>query len=293
MFNKYFSQKKLLVQSIFAIYVVLIIFIAGFYQMVKKHSNNIERKEIQQVALDLGIFQQTKGLLLFKHNAEELKAILLKKPFRSAQYSFVFVQEGEISIRINMFDYVLTGNKIFFASPSAIKEFKSISDDCILTVILFTNDYVLHNQFLHNEDISNVFINNTHYFIDIGSESFDELEQLVSLMDRRLKKHSNIKKVTNLLFFAVLNLIEEVLIAQDVLVLPKETKSRSGNLVLHFFQLLPKYIREHRDIQFYASMLNVNAKYLSHTLKEKNRKNCLFVDCRYGYTRSPCATTEP
>lgn len=49
--------------------------------------------------------------------------------------------------------------------------------------------------------------------------------------------------------------------------------TRKEDLVVRFADLVSKNIREHRKVQFYASLLNVTAKYLTETVKEVSGKN--------------------
>jgi hypothetical protein len=85
-------------------------------------------------------------------------------------------------------DQILTGRRIFFASPRTIKEFKEISADCLLTIILFTDDYIrrllLSQQYA---DVLNFLVGNTHCFVEADQNSFDDLRQPAYVLEKRMR----------------------------------------------------------------------------------------------------------
>ncbi len=242
--------------------------------MPKNKKKHIEHKEIEKIALDIGVQQWSKDLLLFTSQNKNYKTIL-SEPFRSKHYSVLFALEGTVSLRINMFDYKLSKNTIVFASPDTIKEFKESSDDCRIAVLLFTGSFI-NNSIIgkNHSEIINTFINKTHYFLNIDDNYYNELSQLILILNKRLDLNQETKNVENLIFFSILNILQELLDKQVNTPLLEKTNKRN-NLVIQFFQLLPKHIQQNRDVKFYAQKLGITPKHLSYVLKEKTEKPAL------------------
>lgn len=236
--------------------------------MSNSNSKQIKQIEIAEVASDLGINNSPVDMLAIQIDTPTINRIL-NKPFRSRHYSALIPEEGEINIRVNLFQYKLSPKTVLFVSPSAIKEFISIAENTKMKTVLFTEEFILNTPLDQiYRDAFHVFITNSHFFFDIDADTFSEIRQMAELLIRKSSTSTSPTKTGQLQFFAFLNSLSDAARRSEI-VLPRETKSRKANLVLHFFQLLPKHIRLHRDVQFYADQLQVDAKYLSNTLKAK------------------------
>lgn len=232
----------------------------------------IETKNIADVAYDIGISQQTDGFLIFKSNADNITEIL-NKPFRSQYYTIMLVVEGTIALQINMFEYVLRLNNLIFVSPEAIKDFKTVSKDFSMIVILFTTNHFHYSPLNQSfADVFRYFAEKTHFFINNSLSNVEDIKHLATILQNRNTKNQKSRKVEDLIFYAILNVIEDILTHQKNN-FPNERIDKRRNLIFSFFQLLPKHIRRHRTVNFYADKLNITSKYLTATLREETRKS--------------------
>ncbi len=232
---------------------------------------HIERMELEHIVDTLQLNQYINGLLLVKFDYTDHLTIL-NRPFRSNHYTLMYVTKGTVSIRVNMFEYVLSPGKILAVSEYAIKEFIDIREDSEFIAMSFTESFVMNsgiNQAFR--EAFNIHLTQSHHFVDTNDTTFLEIVQLVQTLEHMLTKDEQYATST-LLFFSILNLLAEELSRNEA---QKRTKNRKSELVMKFFRLLPDHIYTHRDVNFYARELNINPRYLSTTLKEKTGKTAL------------------
>lgn len=234
-------------------------------------TTNIKNRNIEDVATSLNLFQTSEDLLVFDMPLPHITN-LLHQPFRTNGYTLLLLKHGEVHVRVNMFNYKLKQNDLLIISPSAIREYLYAQPNSEIQALLFTKKYVFNLSLKESfVDTFNMLLSRTHFHLRTQSHVFEDFRALTFLINKQLNEH-RVNDICDLLLLSILTMIFKIS-KGGTLLIPKETNRRQSNLVMHFFQLLPPNIRRTREVSDYATMLEVNPRYLSKVLVQKTGKS--------------------
>lgn len=207
-------------------------------------------------------FSITLNLLMVDYEA-------FKNYFRSDYFHIVFIESGEATININLTDYHVKKNDFLLSSPFDIKRLIKFTD-CKISTILFTGD------FLEKTDLLKSTNDVLAYFTSKYSPKWSLNQNDSAIVRKNMKelaeKQENILSHVygkELLYLAFTSYLYEIsALAQKYAQSINKNISRKESLVINFTALLVAHFKKERALQFYASELNITAKYLTETIKE-------------------------
>ncbi|MFV8342555.1 AraC family transcriptional regulator [Flavobacterium sp. XS2P39] len=207
-------------------------------------------------------FSITLNLLMVDYEA-------FKNYFRSDYFHLIFIESGEATININLTDYHVKKNDFLLSSPFDIKRLIKFKD-CKISTILFTGD------FLEKTDLLKSTNDVLTYFTSKYSPKWSLNQNDSAIVKKNMKeldeKQGNILPHPygkELLYLAFTSFLYEIAaLAQKYAQSINKNISRKENLVINFTALIVAHFKKERSLQFYASELNITAKYLTETIKE-------------------------
>ncbi len=205
----------------------------------------------------------------------------LHYPTRSDFYTILLVTRGNIRLKLNLTDYTIEKNNVFFFFPNITFQFTGFSEDLLMYGIAFTP------HFLTAAGISKKYINALGFLSSNHSPQLfikqADAGMLCSSLDMLYSKSGADKQspfrteIIQHLFTAFLYELAAVYKSNS----PGEDlkMTRKEEITVKFLQMLPQYYKEERSIKFYAEQLFVTPKYLSQMLKEATGKTAgYFID---------------
>lgn len=192
-----------------------------------------------------------------------------KTYYRSNYFHLIFVESGEGILNINLVDYKIKKNDFIVSVPFDIKKSIKIKD-LILSVIIFTSD------FLEKTDLIKSTTDVLVYFTSQYSPQWELDKNDAATLIKIIKELSEKQEIVHshpfgkeLLYLYFTSFLYEVSAlgakyAQSI----HKSVSRKENLVINFTALVVAHFKKERGLQFYASELNITAKYLTETIKE-------------------------
>lgn len=192
---------------------------------------------------------------------------------RSAQSDFfavLFVEEGNIQLKINGRNVEGGKNSLIFFSPGHFKQVLDCKQDSRLILITFTANFFKDFDVFANltDFIEYFFAKSMCAWLLKDDERLMLLNNIEYLRHRITTVNSHVygKEVLYNVFLTFLYDIANLEARSDII--PSLEFGRKEELVLKFFRLVENNCKAERKIGFYADKICVSAKYLSETLKE-------------------------
>lgn len=192
-----------------------------------------------------------------------------KNYFRSDYFHLIFIESGTATVNINLTDYHVKKNDFLVSSPFDIKRLIKFTD-CKISTILFTSDFLENTGLLKStNDVLTYFTSkySPHWTLDQNDSAIvkKNMQELANKQDNIIS-HPYGKELLLLSFTSFI--YEIAALAQTYAQSINKNISRKENLVISFTALLVTHFKKERGLQFYASELNITAKYLTETIKE-------------------------
>ncbi len=199
----------------------------------------------------------------------------LNEYFRTDHFSIALITNGTVNASVNFQPFSLCQNSLVVTSPHAIKQIVTASSTAEGVIVTFTPDTLAQAGITKRSlDLLKYFGSNgmPHWELQTGDAS-----AILSLMENlfeRCEAASAHPYGKEQLYHVFAIFLYEVAAQSAKYAQPTINKlTRKEDLVLRFADLVSKHVREDRKVQFYSSLLNVTAKYLTETLKEVSGKN--------------------
>lgn len=225
--------------------------------------------DIPSIRHDIGLAYRQPDLLIYDSRQHQ-SDFIREKPFRSGHFSVILIIEGNMKIKVNLFEYELTAKEILIVPPYAIREMVWEDNQVNFISLLFTTEYLVEagilGKYFNVVDFLKeglVSVNKVH------QSDFVLLTELTKIISSLLNIDSNGNKddeVIQNLFRAVLLKVNQY---YDTI---KSDKQLSSDIIYRFIKLLSQHYISHREVSFYAEKLNINEKYLTQMLKKKSGK---------------------
>jgi AraC-like DNA-binding protein len=223
--------------------------------------------EIPHLVGALGLSDALAGLLIFDSSVH-LFDNTLKRPFRSAHYSVILVQKGELMVKVNLQEYTVHQGELLIIPPSAIREMSWQGNSVHFLSLLFTTDFILASgNYTKSVARFPLFKSDEQAMISLNPADQAIVSRMIELIHLLLVRHHAAPKVNEEMVRSVF----QAVISQVGYCYEEQRKLSSSNnsVVQQFFNLLVSHYKTERNVSFYASLLGIHEKYLSQLLKQK------------------------
>lgn len=196
------------------------------------------------------------------------KKMFFREPFKVEFALCILIKSGSMQVSHNLKEYSIFKNDVFVVMPGDFARCLSISQDCHLTLLAFSDSYYAP---MSNGTQFNTFFSffRKHPKNSIDNQDFTDTLHILDIMRRRIDDTNHIDK-KNIMRGYIYALCQDALGWINV-IKEKEAetapKNRGEEILASFMELLEdNYTTEHR-IQFYADKLCISTKHLSETVK--------------------------
>ena len=231
-------------------------------QVIRHHAFT----EILQI---IGHTKQIDGLHVY-NTENERKEVPFLYPFRTDHYLILMVSSGEISVRINLVDYIVRPGEFILFYPGAVCQFKSASELVSTSCFSFSKDFLLkagmYQKYVSAFDLLGPDLS-PHILLEGDEEVIlGGLFRMLYANTVTRKKNEFSQEIIQHTFSLLCYELVSIFYNHNRQL--KTKISRKQDLVSKFMKLLLKYYREERSVQFYAEQLSVTPRYLTQTVKE-------------------------
>jgi AraC-like DNA-binding protein len=211
----------------------------------------------------------TKDDLFYVIDSAEILSDLSNVPFKTDDAELIYIRSGELTIRHDMNAYTLPAGALLIKARNATLQHLHLSDDCHFTIFGFTSQLASGpGAPLRQLEALMVLASKSPVFLLEQAGSL-AVAALLSLMKGkgRLKEKPMLydQSVRHAFSLLILEIVSSV---RQEITNPSVTFGRREHLTNQFLNLLRDRIREHRNVNYYAGILYVTPKYLSHSVKE-------------------------
>lgn len=194
---------------------------------------------------------------------------LSEYPYRSDGYIIGICTRGSANVEVNLQVYQAIPGAMLLATPFHVLRIYNSSDDFLCRFIVFSKGFLAGNNvnslFL---ELFSYFKSTSHPLIHPDRRDTNIILDACRLIQQKLEveEHPHRREITRAAFIMLLYELEFIYAKQHVII--KATQSRKQELNLLFQNLVFRYYKEHRNVQFYADALCVSSKHLTETIKE-------------------------
>ena len=191
----------------------------------------------------------------------------ISEPYRAESYAVEFLRKGSIVMQTQLEKTVIHAPAIIALSPSVIRSFTKDSDEILLDILFFKQQFFLENQanifFLSQYEF---FENSQMHVFNLEQKETKKFEQVFNLIKEVFTSNANHKPaiIRSYLYILIYELdgIKQIF----------STEKIQNPVFERFKQLLFKDFLSQRSVQYYADSLNVSRKYLSEIIKTNSGK---------------------
>ena len=231
--------------------------------------SSIRTYSIKQLLELFGLYHHHHGLHISTSEGNP-EGSIIPFPFRADHFSLVLLKKGQAHFQVNLLKFTLKENHVLLMAPHVVRQLTYLSDDCEVTWVAFTPEY-LSSAGVHVKEIEvfEFLSAQLNPMLSACDEDFNGLLGILNLLQFKLDTANTRVYQEDMmlhLFAALVYELSSLYKTQQILTDVKRT--RKEDLTYKFFKLLPLHIKAERSIQAYAALLNVSPKYLSQTIKE-------------------------
>ena len=197
------------------------------------------------------------------------------RPFRSEFMTVLIVNQGVMSIRVNLLDEQVTANQLLLVMPRTLFEMTKLTDDVEVTTLLLDMQFMGSSGLHPNGKAVFELFATSYNLLSLTEEECSVLTCMLRVMQHQVGPEDSVllrKDIARHAFLAFMLHVGALHRKYKTDVVPS-TVTRKEELTLRFVQLLSNHFREERSVQFYADQLFVTAKYLSTAIKEVTGKS--------------------
>lgn len=182
--------------------------------------------------------------------------------------------EGIVTLEVNGKKRVVSSKTVMVITEESVVDHLRFSDD-FDGFGIFISYKTLHDVLEDVAYMSNLFLlSHNHPVFDIRDEEVAIARQYFNVMKSRIEvpEHRYRKEVVRLQLLSLLYDFNTVF--DKVLNHPRkeEKQSRGERIFVNFVQLVEKNFRQHRQVQWYASEMQITPKYLSEVISSVSRR---------------------
>ncbi|MCT4599832.1 MAG: AraC family transcriptional regulator [Marinifilaceae bacterium] len=195
---------------------------------------------------------------------------ILEFPCRIEGVAFVLATKGEITLRINLKEYVIKAGMIYINVPENIVQYVDSKDfECRLIAVDHETIQGIKDLFLDKTSIY-LELKETPYFtppkedMEYAFQHYDNLKNCITKYKGNRKKEISMGYLS-ILFNHYIDTVERVFHTRGFK--DADNVSNGSKVFETFMQLLTKHHTQERTIKFYANILNLTPKYFSKLIK--------------------------
>jgi len=234
-------------------------------------TSEIKRLTVNDFLEILGEEPQTKGLFVYISEGKE--EIPFTFPFKSPDYSLMFILKGKVQLQINLIKHTLNKSETISLSPKDVIQILDMSPDLQFVNISFSTDFILES-FLSKTGVEafDYFTVNNSPKLKLTQQEGETLLMLSKLL-RDFNKLQNAifkKEIVRNTFGTIMYSFAELFKRHYPNM--KVELTRQEELAVRFWNILEENSTSERTVQFYADSLSVTTGHLSKTLKKVTGK---------------------
>ncbi|MGL6125809.1 helix-turn-helix domain-containing protein, partial [Chryseobacterium artocarpi] len=182
-----------------------------------------------------------------------------------------FMISRSMKMQIHFLDYEINAGDIAVLPPQLLMDTKYLSEDAEIVTIGISLDFMsafpILREFVMNNQIR------WKPVIRLREDEIMLQNELITLIKNFYNKKSSPNKAEILrhLVMVMINMISEIY--TELPNSQSSPKSRTHEIIDDFYQLILKYTKEQRNVNFYAEKLHLTPQYLSTFLKEKTGRS--------------------
>lgn len=180
----------------------------------------------------------------------------------------MFCLSGSIRLRLNLQEFEMKANDVLIALPGSIGEFYGMSSDTQIAFIAYTGNYF---QFPNHATESMLLqkLLRTNPLCHMQEEAMQESMQIYHLMKAKINEIDNPFRKGALNGYAQVltyNAYRHFLQSEELKEKSAKNKNRQQELFDRFLDKVRQHYTQERSISYYAGLLCVTPKYLSHVV---------------------------
>lgn len=192
---------------------------------------------------------------------------IIGKPYRSESSAVVMCMEGEVELTIDMRRISMKPGSLIMYGRESLLEVHRKTDDCVLDIIFFTNDFI-HETIVDLKAVLPIvkYITNNE---GGGALQLDRDEQALVekfyVLTHDCLRYGKPMMIRDLMA-AFIRLLSEIYgVRTENLI---DIKTRQQEYLERFLEQVALHHKTERSVQFYADALHITPKYLSTVIKD-------------------------
>ena len=190
-------------------------------------------------------------------------------PYRSDGYIIGMCTRGNAKVEVNLQLYDARPGAMLLATPFHVLRIYDSSPDFLCRFIVFSKSFLTENN------VNSHFLESFSYFKStslpvIYSDEADAaiLLEVYSLIQQKLERdtHPYRMEISRSILITLLYEIGWIYEKQHVILKGRQNRKQELNML--FQDLIFKYYKEHRNVQYYADALFVSPKHLTESIKD-------------------------
>lgn len=233
----------------------------------------IERLAFNDILKSIG----RKNDLFYVIDSDEIKdRISVLQSYKTNDFSILYLDRGELTVKVNVTIYHLKAGSIIAKSPEDILHIQRFGKHCHFRIFGFTEQLIAQSG-IHKKHLEALaFLSSrTDPYIALQEQETIAIVQLLDLLEHKSKQGSTSTYYNESIEHAFACFVFEIaaLFEKEKNINLAKLK-RKEHLAINFLRLLSTNDHEQRSIGFYARQLNVSSKHLSKCVREVIGKTC-------------------
>lgn len=204
------------------------------------------------------------------------ESVPFREPCKINAFILVICSKGEGKLKINLSEFIVRPGMLFINFPENIIQIEKMSTDLEAIAIIISESFMQEIQTDIRNMVSLYMKFRADPYLLLSEQEQSILQQYITLArelsDSQVKKFQkeSLFELSKSIAYRIAALIDEKMSsAFQVNAIPKSRKEIIFN---QFMNLLTLYHKQERSVQFYASKLFINPKYLSTVIREYSGK---------------------
>lgn len=209
------------------------------------------------------------------HSQEEvLPFCAFKEPFRSNSFAIIVIRKGRLDFQCNFISYTLGESDMFFMVPGAMCEISAATEGIEFLTLCFQSDYLKKHGILFNSgEIMHLFSEQAKKSFTLSDEEHHSMLFHLTSLKKRIFLPAETVHLNEVVRHSFISVLFEAFLIHSKYWSGKLVKlNRKEELTTDFLLLLSEHFRQERQVQYYANMLCITPRHLSHVVKKVTGK---------------------
>lgn len=198
-------------------------------------------------------------------------AVVPNHPYRSPFIVALYCTAGHATGRINAHTYDIEEGGFLIVLPSQITELIDIDDDFRATYVIMSEEFTASLGIGNTFDIASIVAEHPYATLDVRARG--ALDAYITMCINLIPTDTNphrmeiLQLMTRAFFLGLGHFLHEPVATA--------TTTRQSEITSTFIHLVEHNYIEHRDLAFYAEVMNMTAKHLSTVVKQTSGKSAV------------------